>query len=107
MWYFLAFLGGVAVGIVLTSILTAAKKADEWSEAYHKGVEVGKRMNTDYAEWLEEQIEPMLGDWTCDLFAWLGISDYCEENCKCAGPTLECLRKAFELDLLDDEERRE
>lgn len=42
MWYFMAFLGGYGLGILLAAILTAAKRADEWSEAYHQGVEVGK-----------------------------------------------------------------
>jgi hypothetical protein len=50
-----------------------------------------------YAEWLEEQIEPMLGEWVCDLFAWVE-SDYCEKNCNLKYPTIECLRAAFEAE---------
>lgn len=50
-----------------------------------------------YAEWLEEQIEPMLDEWVCDLFAWCG-SDYCENNCTNEGVTLKCLRAAFEAE---------
>ena len=42
MCFFMTFLGGVGLGILLAAILTAAKRADEWSEVYHQGVEVGK-----------------------------------------------------------------
>ena len=56
---------------------------------------------TDYTEWLEEQIEPMLGEWVCDLFAWAG-SDYCETHCTSEGVTIKCLRAAFEAERSED-----
>ena len=51
----------------------------------------------DYTEWLEEQIEPMLDEWVCDLFAWHD-SDYCETHCTSEGVTIKCLRAAFEAE---------
>ena len=42
MWYIITFFIGCAAGIVIASLLSAAKRADEWGEAYHKGYEKGK-----------------------------------------------------------------
>lgn len=71
MWYFMAFLGGYGLGILLAAILTAAKRADEWSEAYHKGVEVGKGL-----------VKRGEGYWMVGRFDSLGNPVYICSDCR-------------------------